>query len=97
MIDGGDVLKRTALRNGKTTVTFALPIDEPTGVVSVVGTFNGWQPGRHELVPRKNGYRSISVTVPAGEYRFRYLATGGVWLDDESADAVDDQGSVVTV
>lgn len=91
------MLKRTALRNGKTTVTFALPIDEPVGVVSVVGTFNGWEPGRHELVPRKTGYRSVSVTVPAGVHRFRYLASGGIWLDDEHADHVDEHGSIVTV
>lgn len=91
------MLKRTALPNGRTTLTFALPLDEPTGAVSVVGTFNDWQPGRHELVPRKRGYRSVSVTVPAGEYHFRYLASGGVWLDDEHADAVDQHGCVVLV
>lgn len=91
------MLKRTAQRNGRTTVTFALPLDEPAGVVSVVGSFNDWQPGRHELVPRKNGYRSVSVTVPAGQHRFRYLASGGIWLDDENADLVDEDGSVVKV
>ena len=91
------MLKRTALRNGRMTLTFALPLDEPYGVVSVVGTFNDWQPGRHELVPRKSGYRSVSVTLPAGQHHFRYLASGGVWLDDEHADAVDHHGSVVRV
>jgi 1,4-alpha-glucan branching enzyme len=91
------MLKRTPLRNGRTTVTFALPLDEPAGVVSVVGDFNGWEPGRHQLVPRKNGYRSVSLTVPAGQHRFRYLATGGVWLDDEAADAVDGHGCTITV
>jgi len=91
------VLKRTALRNGRVTLTFALPLTEPVGTVSVVGTFNDWQPGRHELVPRKSGYRSVSVTVPAGQHRFRYLASGGVWLDDEHADAVDQNGCLVKV
>ena len=91
------MLKRTALRNGRTTLTFALPLSEPDGTVSVVGTFNDWQPGKHELVPRKSGYRSVSVTLPAGQHRFRYLASGGVWLDDDHADAVDHHGCVVKV
>jgi hypothetical protein len=91
------MLKRTPLRNGRTTLTFTLPLDHPPGAVSVVGTFNAWEPGRHELVPRKRGYRSVSVTIPAGQHRFRYLATGGVWLDDEHADAINEDGSVITV
>ncbi len=89
------MLKRTPVGKTKTKVTFALPLDLPGGDVSVVGDFNGWQPGRHTLVPRRNGTRSVSLTLPAGRHRFRYLATGGVWADDHEADAVDEQGSVV--
>jgi hypothetical protein len=92
------VLKRTGSRDGKTKLTFSLPLDAPPGDVSVVGTFNEWVPGKHQLVPRKNGVRSVSVTLPAGTtHRFRYLATGGLWLDDEHADAIDDQGCFITV
>ncbi|NJC72969.1 glycoside hydrolase family 13 [Planosporangium thailandense] len=89
------MIKRSRLFGGKTRVTFTLPADEPAGDVSVVGTFNDWTPGRHQLVARRNGTRSVSVTLGPGEYRFRYLATGDVWLDDQSADRVEDSASVI--
>jgi hypothetical protein len=89
------MIKRSRLFGAKTRVTFSLPTDEPTGDVSVVGTFNDWTPGRHPLVARRNRTRSVSITLPPGEYRFRYLATGGIWLDDQDADAVEDEASVI--
>ncbi|GAB2625934.1 isoamylase [Streptomyces capparidis] len=89
------MLKRTRLFGNKTRVTFALPGDEPVGAVSVVGDFNGWEPGRHELVTRRDGTRTVTVILPPGEHRFRYLATDGVWLDDDTADAIDHEGSLL--
>jgi hypothetical protein len=68
---------------GTSTIQFVLPDDVHDGPVSAVGDFNGWQPGRHKLVRRSNGTRSVSVKVPAGAaLRFRYLGSGGVWFDD---------------
>ncbi|MEU2614602.1 isoamylase early set domain-containing protein [Micromonospora sp. NPDC007271] len=87
------MIKRNRLFGNQTRVTFCLPRDTPPGPVSVVGSFNGWEPGRHELVPRRDGTRTVTVRLGPGEHRFRYLATGGVWLDDDSADAIDEQGS----
>jgi len=87
------MIKRNSLFGNKTRVTFCLPGDQPTGTVSVVGCFNEWQPGQHELVPRRDGTRTVSVKLGPGRYCFRYLATGDVWLDDEQADQVDHQGS----
>ncbi|PWU43398.1 glycoside hydrolase [Micromonospora globispora] len=87
------MIKRNKLFGNQTRVTFALPRDTPAGTVSVVGCFNDWEPGRHELVARRNGTRTVTVKLGPGEYRFRYLASGGVWLDDDSADAIDEQGS----
>jgi 1,4-alpha-glucan branching enzyme len=85
-------------RNGTVRVTFALPADEPCGAVSVVGDFNGWNPFAHPLRPRANGTRSAAVTVPAGSMlRFRYLAEGGVWFDDETVPAWDGQGASIAV
>jgi hypothetical protein len=89
------MLSRSPLFGGKNRVTFSLPVRDPHGTVSVVGDFNSWQPGCHELVHRRNGTRTVSVVLPPGEHRFRYLATGGVWLDDETADKVDAHGSWV--
>ena len=89
------MIKRSRLFGAKTRVTFTLPAVEPEGEVSVVGSFNDWTPGQHLLVTRRNGTRSVSVTLPPGEHRFRYLATNGVWLDDETADQIDDGASVI--
>ncbi|SNY49524.1 glycoside hydrolase family 13 [Paractinoplanes atraurantiacus] len=80
------MIKRSKLFGNKTRVTFCLPQAAVDGQVSVVGTFNEWEPGRHELKPRRDGTRTVSVTVGPGRYRFRYLATGGVWFDDEVGD-----------
>jgi 1,4-alpha-glucan branching enzyme len=91
------MIKRARLFGPKTRVTFTLPADQPNGVVSVVGTFNDWTPGRHQLLPRRNGTRSVSVTLPPGEHRFRYLATGGVWFDDHTADGFDCDAGVLTL
>jgi 1,4-alpha-glucan branching enzyme len=91
------MIKRSRLFGDKTRVTFCLPADEPAGPVSVVGTFNGWEPGRHELVRRRDGTRTVSVTLAPGRYAFRYLASDGVWLDDEHADAVRPEGSELHV
>jgi hypothetical protein len=91
------MLSCAPLFGGKNRVTFSLPAREPDGVVSVVGDFNSWEPGRHELVRRRNGTRSVSVVLPPGEHRFRYLAADGLWLDDDTADKVDTDGSWVRV
>ena len=85
-------------RKGTVRVTFALPADEPRGAVSVVGDFNDWDPFAHPLRRRANGTRSAAVTVPAGTMlRFRYLAEGGVWFDDEAAPVRDGQNASIAV
>jgi 1,4-alpha-glucan branching enzyme len=89
------VLKRSRLFGQKTRITFALPADDPLGTVSVVGDFNGWEPGRHELLRRRGGLRTVSVILPPGVHRFRYLGTGGLWFDDETADGIDHLGSLL--
>ena len=84
--------------SGSVRVTFVLPAAEPAGAVSVVGDFNNWNPYAHPLRKRANGVRSAVVTLPAGTtLRFRYLAEGGVWFDDDTAEARDGQGATITV
>lgn len=83
---------------GMVKITFSLPTDEPTGAVSVVGDFNNWDPSAHPLRVRSNQTRSASVTVPAGStLRFRYLAEGGRWFDDDTAAPAGDDGTSITV
>lgn len=79
-------------------VTFVLPAEEPSGRVSVVGEFNGWRPGVHELRKRSNGTRSVSVQVPDGTTLcFRYLGTDGLWFDDPDVQHRDERGGLFTV
>ncbi|AGL20175.1 isoamylase early set domain-containing protein [Actinoplanes sp. N902-109] len=87
------MIKRNKLFGNKTRVTFCLPRDTPAGTVSVVGTFNGWEPGRHELKVRRDGTRTVTLTLSPGQHQFRYLASDGVWLDDEHADGIGPHGS----
>lgn len=85
-------------RNGTVRVTFALPADEPGGAVSVVGDFNDWDPFAHPLRRRANGTRSAAVTVAAGaRLRFRFLAEGGIWFNDETAGEWDGQDASIAV
>ena len=87
------MIKRSKLFGNKTRVTFSLPNDVPAGPVSVVGCFNDWEPGRHELKARRNGTRTVTVNLAPGHHYFRYLAADGVWFDEEQADRVDERGS----
>jgi hypothetical protein len=76
-------------------LTFALPLDDPQGAVSVVGDFNDWTPGKNVLAKRANGTRSASITVPKGSrLRFRYLGENGHWFDDHEADRDGDAGVI---
>ncbi|KDN21557.1 isoamylase [Amycolatopsis rifamycinica] len=84
--------------NGAKRIIFSLPADEPPGRVSVVGSFNGWTPGQHDLEPRTTGRRSTTVEVAAGvDVQFRYLSEHGYWFDDpddpEVLTRVDDPAS----
>ena len=85
-------------RDGSVRITFALPANEPRGPVSVVGSFNDWNPHTHPLRKRANRTRSAAITVRAGStLHFRYLAEGGVWFDDETVDAQHGPNAVITV
>ena len=70
-------------------VTFALPIDQVSCNVSVAGDFNGWDASAHPLKKRSNGTRSVSVELPAGEYRFKYCTEAGEWFCDPAVGDVE--------
>ncbi|MCU1684555.1 MAG: isoamylase [Amycolatopsis sp.] len=82
-------------KNETVKLTFVLPGEEPAGRISVVGDFNDWRPGRHELRKRSNGTRSASVEVPSGTtVCFRYLGPDGHWFDDPDAHLNDHRGGL---
>jgi hypothetical protein len=85
-------------RDGNVRVTFTLPVGEPDTAVSVVGSFNQWDPFAHPLRRRANRTRSAAVTVQAGStLHFRYLAEGGIWFDDDTIPAAEGHGVAITV
>jgi 1,4-alpha-glucan branching enzyme len=76
--------------DGSRKVTFVLGAAESERPVSVLGSFNDWNPLAHPLKRRSNGTRSVTVAVPAGHvFEFKYLAEGGEWFCDPEADAVE--------
>ena len=65
--------------NGHTAeFTFFRP---QAGRVEVVGDFNGWRRGGQEMTPSGDGYWRARLTLPRGEFRFRYLADGRWFVD----------------
>jgi len=88
------VIKQAPIK-GRTAVkvNFILPTDAIAGNVSVVGVFNEKNPLAHPLRPRRNGTRSAVVTLPPGRrFAFRYLAEGGRWHDDDTAEVFEPNG-----
>jgi 1,4-alpha-glucan branching enzyme len=89
---------RTSRSADRIKVTFSLPLHDAATRCSVVGDFNGWVPGAHELRRRTNGTRSTSVVVPRGtRLRFRYLGEDGRWFNDPDAPHRDGADDVVVV
>ncbi|MFF3429603.1 isoamylase early set domain-containing protein [Streptomyces sp. NPDC002602] len=84
-------------RKDRTEVTFVLPAETPPGPVSVVGDFNAWTPGTHELRPRPDGTRAVTVALPPkADHSFRYLAAGDYWFNDDTVDGRHDGNSHLT-
>jgi 1,4-alpha-glucan branching enzyme len=88
------VIKRVpASRKDEVKVQFIVPNERAPARLSVVGDFNGWDPGAHPLRKRNNGTCSVSVSLPAGgRYAFRYVTNDGQWLDDDHAHAFEPNG-----
>ena len=89
---------RTSRSADRIKVTFALPLQHSPERCSVVGDFNAWVPGSHELRKRTNGTRSASVVVPPGtRLRFRYLDEDGNWFNDPDVADQDGRDNVLVV
>ncbi len=73
-------------------VTFVLPDDHPYGdEVSVVGDFNDWTAGEHTFVRRSNQTYSTNVRLQEGRaYAFRYYSEEAGWIDEDDADAYEE-------
>jgi hypothetical protein len=84
------MITTSLLPNGDVLVTFMIDDERP---VSVVGDFNGWDPSRDPFVEELDGRRYVTVSVPSDTVTsFRYLADGGEFFDDPTADRVEPNG-----
>ncbi|MCW2882421.1 MAG: hypothetical protein JWQ95_6521 [Sphaerisporangium sp.] len=83
--------------DGMVDLVFTLPAGV-AAPVSVVGDFNGWDPHAHPMPLNGDGLHTAIAQVPQGtSIRFRYLADGGIWLDDADADAHDEHGGIIHI
>lgn len=56
--------------------------------VFLAGDFNGWQRNQIPMVRTPEGYWFARVRLPAGTFKFRYLADGK-WFTDYAAFGVE--------
>lgn len=59
--------------------------------VSIVGSFNQWEPGKHPLHgPEADGVWTIVLPLPSGRHEYRFVVNGAEWVPDPRAPSVDD-------
>ena len=56
--------------------------------VYLAGDFNEWRTDQLRMVPVGDGYWTLKVRLPEGDYKFRYLADG-FWYTDFAAFGVE--------
>lgn len=79
------MLKKTRAAASGAKVTFVLPSQPNADHVHVVGDFNHWRAST-PMKRQKDGSWRASVDLEPGEYEFRYLVDGNMWVNDEAAD-----------
>ncbi|MDK2897332.1 MAG: hypothetical protein PWP04_1452 [Candidatus Atribacteria bacterium] len=70
-------------------VTFKIDYPEAKSVF-VTGSFNGWDTQACPLRKTKKGHWSTTLTLPYGQYEYRYLVDGE-WYTDPSAPRVTNE------
>ena len=61
--------------------------------VSVVGTFNGWDPEAHHLQgPDRDGVWTLRLPLAPGRYRYMFVVDGVRWMADPNAVASQNDG-----
>jgi 1,4-alpha-glucan branching enzyme len=56
--------------------------------VHLAGDFNNWRLGEHVMKRNGDGYWRVEMSLPAGEFRFKYCADGE-WFTDFAAFGVE--------
>lgn len=75
----------TVLTDGYTEFRFFRP---EAANVFVAGDFNDWRTDQLKMARKDDGCWVLRLPLPAGDYRFRYLADG-LWYTDYAAFGVE--------
>lgn len=76
---------RPAAPSGAQTVQFVLAAPGASQV-TLVGTFNDWDPSALPLVPTASGgVWSVTVPLPAGRHEYAFVVDGTTWVADPAA------------
>lgn len=67
------------------TFVFVPPAGRGFRSVAVAGDFNKWNPAAGPMAPAPDGSWRTTLTLPPGDYQFRYCADGQ-WFNDPNAD-----------
>jgi len=81
--------------DGSVLVTFSLPVSE--GDVSVLGSFNNWDPAAHPLRGDGPSQTATVELAPGSRHEFRYLGSDGRWFDDPDADALEGGNCILLI
>lgn len=75
-------------------VSFEVPTEQigEKRDVRVLGTFNDWSWDNGLKMKQSKGKYAANTQLPAGDYKFRYLADGHDWKNDDSAESYTDSG-----
>ncbi len=79
---------KRALRTKKTAypakrVAFQVAA-QPRSEVYLAGTFNQWDPSRHQMKDTRNtGKYSLTLMLPKGEYEYKFIINGNWIVDPE--------------
>lgn len=77
--------QQAALNLKRIPVTFALN-ETRAKEVSVIGSFNGWEPGRNEMhLDRKRNEWVLTIMLPPGQHEYAFLINGEKVIPDPKA------------
>jgi 1,4-alpha-glucan branching enzyme len=98
------MLKKNYTKTKKSCrVTFKYPNEELAESAVLSGEFNDWSTESTPMKKLKDGSFSVTLTLKSpGNYNFRYVLDGNVWVNDPKADSYstnkyEEKNSVITV
>ena len=80
----GKAMTETAAAKKK-RVSFKFKAPETVNEVKLAGNFSNWEQGAIVMSKGKSGEWKAQLSLPPGEYEYKYLADG-VWCNDPAAD-----------